>query len=467
MFRKMIKSLVNNAGLKVLSILLSIVLWMVVVKLADPDMTKTFSVSVDILNKDVVAEMGKVPDVVGDTDIAVFYITGPRSYVEKMNGDDFNVTADLSQLDLRQDGDTKLVPIEISARKYDRYITINQRTVNLQITLEDLSEQKFVITAEATGTPAEGCAIGNVEVTPNLLNISGPESIVSRISRVSASINVDGVSSDVSDNVVPVLYDEDNTPIASDLLEMNQSAVTIRANILGTKSVPVRCQISGTPAEGYEYRGLEYTPDSVLIKGEAEVLNGISAINIPEDVINIDGAREESEVSIDITPYLAEAGVSLVDDTANQIVVRVLIEQKETKVFNIPVEKIQITGLNQDYELTYSGSSVPVSVRALKEHMDTLEIGSISASADVTNLEPGSHTIELTVTLPGEQFEQTETARIQITIEDKNAGPETEQDETQENAGGSEEEEEDNNGNGNAGNGNNRDSADRSARDSD
>lgn len=465
MFRKMIKHLVNNAELKVLSILLSVVLWMVVVKLADPDMTKTFSVSVEILNKDVVAEMGKVPDVVGETDIAVFYITGPRSYVEKMGGDDFIVTADLSQLDLRQDGDTKLVPIEISARKYDRYITINQRTVNLQITLEDLSEQKFVITPETSGTPAEGCAIGEVEVTPNLLNISGPESIVSRISRVSAAINVDGVSNDVSDNVIPVLYDEDNQPITSDLLEMNQSAVTIRAKILGTKSVPVRCQVSGTPAEGFEYRGLEYVPDSVLIKGEAEILNHITAINIPGDVINIDGAKEESEVSIDLMPYLTEAGVSLVDDTANQIVVRILIEQKESKVFNIPVERIQITGLKQDYELTFSGNSLPVSVRALKEHMDTLEAGNINASIDVTDLEPGSHTVEAMITLPGEQFEAQETVRVQITIEDKNAEPEPEQDETQESAGDSEDEED--NGNGNAGNGNNRDSADRSVRDSD
>ena len=83
-------------------------------------------------------------------------------------------------------------------------------------------------------------------MTPNLLNISGPESIVSRISRVSAAINVDGVSNDVSDNVIPVLYDEDNQPITSDLLEMNQSAVTIRAKILGTKSVPVRCQVPGS-----------------------------------------------------------------------------------------------------------------------------------------------------------------------------------------------------------------------------
>ena len=40
MLRKMMKHLVNNPWLKVLSVLLSVVLWMVVVKMADPDFTK-------------------------------------------------------------------------------------------------------------------------------------------------------------------------------------------------------------------------------------------------------------------------------------------------------------------------------------------------------------------------------------------------------------------------------------------
>lgn len=434
MFRKTMKYLVNNPGLKVLSLLLSVVLWMVVVKMADPDANKSFSVSVEILNKDVITEMGKVPDVVGNTDIAMFSISGPRSYVEKMSSDDFKVTADLSQLDLNQDGDVKLVPIEISAKKNEKWITIVQRTVNLQITLEDLSEKKFVITPEVMGTPAEGCAIGAVEVVPNLLTVSGPESIVSRISRVSATINVDGVSSDVTDNVMPTLYDEDERVISSDLLEMNQGFVTIKAKILGTKSVPIRCQVSGTPAEGYEYRGLEYAPETVLVKGEASLLNSINAINIPEDVINIDGAREDMEVGIDLNPYVAEVGLSLVDETANRIAVQVLIEEKETKEFNLPVERINVTGLNDDYELTYSGSFVKISVRALKEDMDILQIEDINGALDVSELAPGVHTLQLNVTLPNDKFEVINTVNVQITIEDKNAEPE--EDEHQEDEDG-------------------------------
>ncbi len=370
MFRKMMKHLANNPGLKLLSILFSVILWLAVVNVADPDATKSFSVPVEILNKDVITEMGKVPGIVGDTDIAVFYITGPRSYVEDMTSDDFYVTADLSQVDLSQDGEAKLVPIEITAKKNDKRIDIIRKTVNMQITLEDRSEQKFVISAETVGDPADGCAIGNVEVTPNLLKISGPASIVSRINRVTATINVDGISGDVSDNVMPVLYDENGLTISSELLELNQSVVTIRADILATKSVPIRCQVSGTPAAGYQYRGVEYAPETVLIKGEASVLNGITAVNIPADVINIDGVSKDVETSIDLTPYLKEMGVSLVDDN------------------------------------------------------DALESKNIEVILDVTDLVPGTHTRQLTINLPGDKYELINSVSVQVTITDKNAATE-------------------------------------------
>ncbi|MEY8390599.1 hypothetical protein D3Z36_05380 [Lachnospiraceae bacterium] len=424
MFRKMMKHLANNPGLKLLSLLFSVVLWLMVVNVADPEATKFFSVPVEILNKDVITEMGKVPNVVGDSDIAVFYITGPRSYVEDMASDDFNVTADLSQVDLSQEGDAKLVPIEITAKKNDRRIDVVRRTVNMQITLEDRSEQKFIISAETTGTPAKGSAIGNVEVTPNLLKISGPASVVSRINRVAASINVDGISSDVSDNVMPVLYDENGLVISSDLLEINQSVVTIRAKILSTKNIPVRCQVSGTPAAGYEYRGVEYAPDSVLVKGDAAVLNGISAINIPPDVINIDGASSDVEVSIEIVPYLQEMGISLVDDTANQIAVKAIIEQKSTKKFNLPVKDIKITGLSSSYELEFSAETVPINVRALEEDMEGLKPEDIEVILDVTELQPGTYTRQLMINLPGDKYELVSQVNLQFNIVDKDGEPE-------------------------------------------
>lgn len=420
MFKKLMKHLTNNIGLKILSILFSVVLWMVVVKFADPDASKNFSIPVEILNKNVIEEMGKVPDVIDDTDIAMFSITGPRSYVENLYSDDFTVTADLSQADLSQDDGVKLVPIEISVKKYEKYITIHKRTVNMRVALEERSEQKFVISPEMTGTPAEGCAIGTAEVTPNLLTISGPQSVVSQITKVVATINVDGVTSDVSDNVAPVLYDEEGNIIVSDLLKVSQSVVTIKANILSTKLVSVKCGVMGTPAEGYEFKGLEYAPKAVLIKGEPEALNNFPNINIPDHVINIDGATADVDTTVDISGYLDD-GISLVDETINQIAVKAVIERKDSRVFNLEVGNINISGLSNDYELTFGGKTVPVTIRALKEDMDSFEIADIQATMNVADLAPGTHTVQLELTINDGKYEVVGTVSTQITIKDKNA----------------------------------------------
>ena len=426
MFQKMMKHLANNPGLKLLSLLFAVIIWLVVVNVADPDATKTFSVPVEIINKDIITEMGKVPNVVGDTDIAVFTISGPRSYVDDMASDDFSVTADFSQVDLSQEGETKLVPIEITAKKNERHIEIMRRTVNLQITLEDRLEKKFVISPESTGTPAEGYAIGGVEVTPNLLKVSGPASVVSKISRVGASINVDGISSDVSDNVIPVLYDEAGSVISSDLLEMNQTAVTIKAEIWATKSVPVQCRVSGEPAAGYEFRKVECAPETVLVKGRAVVLIGINAINIPANVIDITGAREDMESTVDIVPYLEELGISLVEPNASQIAVTVTIEQKETKTVDFPSNNIKVSGLNNEYDLTFNIESVSMTVRALEEDMETLALDQIEVLLDVTDLQPGSYTRLLNVTLPGDKYELIGQVNVQFTIVDRNAETQSE-----------------------------------------
>lgn len=420
MFKKLMKRLTNNMGLKLLSVLISVVLWLVVVNIADPDATKTFSVPVNIQNKEVIEQMGKVPDVVGDTDIAVFSISGPRSYVEEMDADDFTVIADLSQVDLTEEDETKLVRIEVTPKKYEKYITVHQKTVNMQITLEELAEKNFVISPVTTGTPADGCAIGEVEVTPNLLAVSGPESIVSKISKVTATINVDGISGDVTDNVVPVLYDEEGNVISSDLLETNQATVNIKANILRTKSLTIQCDVIGEPAEGYEYTGLEYAPQTITVKGEAQILNIMNVITIPGEVIDITGAAGNVENTIDINEYLPE-GVSLVDDEVNQIAIKALIIPKASKIFNLPTENINIDGLPDNYGLTFSVTAVPVNIRASQDEIDQFNVSNIQATLDVSGLEPGTHTVQLELTVNNEKYEVIGSVSVQIEIKDLDA----------------------------------------------
>ena len=184
--------------------------------------------------------------------------------------------------------------------------------------------------------------------------------------------------------------------------------------------MPVRCQVNGKPAAGYELRGVECAPETVLVKGKAAVLNAISVITIPADVVNIEGAVEDLETTVDIKPYLEELHVSLVDDNTGQIAVTAIIEQKQTKTFEFPTGNIRITGLNSQYELNFGVDLVSLNVRALEENLQTLTSENIEALLDVTDLQPGTYTRQLSISFPGDKYELMGLANIQFTIIDKN-----------------------------------------------
>ena len=81
MVKKLMKHLANNPGLKILSIVIAVILWLVVVNFNNPKITNTFTIPVTVINNEVLEDMGKTYDPVGQTDRAVFYVKGDRSYI--------------------------------------------------------------------------------------------------------------------------------------------------------------------------------------------------------------------------------------------------------------------------------------------------------------------------------------------------------------------------------------------------
>ena len=59
MLKKFGSVVTNNFGLKVLSIIFAIIMWLVVVNIDDPKITKTFTTTVSITNESAISDMGK------------------------------------------------------------------------------------------------------------------------------------------------------------------------------------------------------------------------------------------------------------------------------------------------------------------------------------------------------------------------------------------------------------------------
>ncbi len=412
MLRNVVKILTRNLGLKLLALVFAVTMWMVVVNLDDPTISRPFTIAVTLENEDVITAANKYFEIEPDSANVTFNVFGKRSIVNEISSSDFKAVADMSRL--IQGENENIVPVEIIALRYASKLTISKRTRQLKVLLEDLMRQAFVILPVAQGEPAEGYALGSTVVEPNRLWVSGPKEVVSTIDTVKASIDVTNMSTDISDSVVPVLLDENGENVDTTRLTLSLDIVTVKAGIVSQKTVPIKVNYSGKPEEGYEVISAVAVPKEVTIKGRSDILNAISAITIPEEVINVEGADEKFEQKVDLNQYLP-GGVSLNNSVEASVTVKIDIEQLERRVFTVPTRNIGVNDLREGYRIEFNERNVDIEVYGLQEDLNRLTVSALRPVLDVGGLAAGRHVRQLKITLDENKYVVGETA-VSFTI---------------------------------------------------
>lgn len=421
MANKILKTLVNNIGYKILAVVFAFILWLVVYNIDDPNKTVRFTTNVTVENESAITDMNKCYEVLNGTNTITFSVTAKRSVINKLEDTDFTATADMNRMIMDSDNKSARVPIEVTSRRSNSSLKYNGKNQYLEISLDDLVSRRFMITADTTGQVADGYALGEVTVTnPNVLNVTGPAAVVDQIDSVVATIDVEGMSMNLSDNVLPVFYDADGNEIDTTRLKYNNTTVTISAKILRVKEIPLSFSTTGSPSGDYRVVEITSDPVNIQIKGSALVLNPIMSLAIPAEVLNVSGAREDITTTIDITEYLPD-GVELVDAADATVTVTVRIETYQSKTFTINTNDITVNGLEDGYELAFEQDAVTVTISGLQNDLNKLNVADLVAAIDVSGLEEGLHQVNLELTLDEDNY-AARTVSVEIKITKKNSG---------------------------------------------
>lgn len=407
MGNKILKAFTNNIGFKILAVFFAFTLWLFVYNLDDPTKTKTLIVNVSIENKENVENMGKYYEVLEASNKVSFSVTAARSILDKLDESDFVAIADMDQIVIDEDGTKATVPIELTctANINQNSIKLSSTSKNLKLSLEDLMVKQFVVSAVSKGKVAEGYALGGVAVTaPNVLKVSGPKSIVEKIVSAVATIDVSGMSDTwTTYKAKPVLYDKDGKEVDETRLTKSDSTVTVSAEILSTKEVAIAVKPTGTPKAGYTTTAISSNPTTVLLKGSKAILNTVNAIEVPSELVSVEGADKDVKAMIDVSEYIPE-GLSLVDPEAANVEITVSLGKIKEKVFSIKSENIIVTGLSTHDKLEFELSSYAVHVSGLEEDIASLSNATLSGSIDVTYLPIGIHQVELILDLDESKY---------------------------------------------------------------
>lgn len=397
-----LKTLSNNLGFKILALFFSFTLWLMVYNLEDPTKTKTMIINVGIEHREAIENMGKYYEVIDGTNKVSFSVTAARSVLDKLDESDFVATANMEKIAVDQEQSVGTVPIEIAciANLSDNSIKLSSTSKHLKVSLEDLMTKQFVVSANTTGTVADGYALGDVEVTaPNVLKVSGPKSIVQKIASVVASIDVGGMyDSWTTYKVAPTLYDKNGKEIDTTRLTLSNSTVNVSAEILNVKEVAIAVKPTGTPAAGYTITSITSNPATIALKGNKAILNNISAIEIPERLLSVEGKTEDVTVTIDVSEYISK-DVSLVNAEDAIVEITVSIGKIKERVFSVNSSNIMITGQSTHTKVELGVTNVAVHVSGLEEDIAKLSSDKLRGSIDVTYLPVGVHEVELLMDL--------------------------------------------------------------------
>lgn len=362
--------------------------------------------------------MNKCYEVLDGTNTVTFTVTGKRSELEKLDDTDFSAVADMNRLIINDKGNKASVPIEISAKRTYTSVSINNKNKYMELSLEDLMSRRFMISADTSGKVAAGYALGEVSVTnPNVLNVS-TGIYCEKVDKVVATIDVDGMSSNLTDNVIPVLYDSDGNEVDTTQLKLSNTTVTISAKILSVKEVPLVFSTTGTPYGEYRVVEISSTPDTVKLKGASNVLNPFVSLEIPANVINVSGAKNDVKTTIDISEYLPD-GVELVDSSAASVTVTVRIEAYASRTYHLPTSDIKVNSLPDGLNLSFDKAQVSVTISGLQDDLNKLNASELAASIDASRLSEGTHQVELSLKLDEDHYAY-QPITVSVTVNAKN-----------------------------------------------
>ena len=421
--------LTRNLDLKILALLFAIVLWLIVVNIDDPVKSTQFSgIEVKILNESELEKQGLCYEILDDSDIVTAYVTGRRSVIEDLSRDNIVATADLKDLT-----SMNTVPVRVSSNKSQSEldgIRVNEDTVKINV--EKLQKKTKRIILETEGTPAEGYIVGSRTMNLNQVEISGPESLISTVDTAKIVVDVDNATSGVSASVPIRLYDAAGERVNSSRINMNISTVSVNQEILFSKDVEVVYEFSGEPEEGYALTG-EIISDvkSVNICGKKSLLDNISTITVKGDELNVNGAKVNYSVVVDLNDYLP-SNVEFSDKTFDgKAKVLAVIRKEDPLSVNISVSRIRFEGLPDDKtaEITEDGIHVnndvyTANLLGLSEALEEVAENRVSIWLDFdaykkeNNLEElgnGNYTILPKILLPdGVHLDTDDTVHVRI-----------------------------------------------------
>ncbi|MGE4283564.1 MAG: YbbR-like domain-containing protein [Clostridia bacterium] len=381
-----IKEILNkDITLKIISGLIAVILWLYVVNVQNPEKEVTLKdIPIAITGTEFIDEAGLfMLSEVADT--VTLKIKGKTKDLAGLNEQSFKAIADLRGLN--RTGDHS-VSIQLDSA-VEGITILERKPYYINVKLDKIMEIQKTVEVVPKGMVKEPYMTFAPQVTPNIVSLRGPSTIISTIDSLKVSVDLTGQTKNVIAKPKYEIYNKAGEKITSTHIVREVDTVQVVYPIMKVKEVAVTPQLTGSLAENYLIAKTEVIPSIIKIAGKDEIVDGINQVFT--DSIDINNFDEDMDVEV---PLIVPEGLKLVDPI-NTARVMLDIERQISRSFNIQSIRVDNVPENSSYSLITK--QVEIAVRGMESIVNGLEVNNIYASIDIKGLSEGQHEVPLNI----------------------------------------------------------------------
>lgn len=384
----------NNKFLFIIAILISVSVWIYMSMGSSNDTTVTVTnipIQIELSEE---AKQNGLQVFSGGDQYASVTITGNRAILGSISASDITVTASAAIIDTS--GEYQLSVTAAKTNQTSNFEIDSSVTPSYVTVFADYYRETSFDIQENVVVNIDSGYYGSTSLSDNSVIISGPQTEVSKIAKVSASAELGDkkINTSTETDCELILYDSNGNVFSSNMITMDIATVKATISVLPEKTVKVTPSFVNKPA------GLEITdsminidPNEILLAAPKDILSSTDAVSLE----SIDFATLKNEkVSFD------NIGIDIPSDCkniSNSTSAKVTLDLSNFKSKTFTVKKFSVQGLSSEYIATVTQNDMSVTIIGPEDQINKLNEASLTAMIDTTDVQGTIGSVQMSVTI--------------------------------------------------------------------
>lgn len=413
----------HDLWLKVLSLLLSIVLWAVIMDIDNPERSMRFDdIPVRIIGVSALKAQTGLSLIEGEDTSITVSLRGQSKSVGEVRASQITATVDISGLTEANEYD---LPVTVTVGKSGvevNYITPSK----VHVRVDQVDSKDIPVEVSVSGTPADGFRAGKPTTATKKITVEGPATELAQVAKAVASVSVAGRSSALTDFECPVtLYDQNGAAVTSGYVSSQTEKIKVSVPLYRVNTIPLTVTLKdgGNLTENQVQCVID--PESIqVVASDQALLSEIKEINLGE--IDLGSVRTGTPITMSIKDKLP-SGISLDAGQPENAKVTISVDGIATR--KVQVSKFAPNDTAQEttpYKVSILTNSIELELRGSESQLKKVDVNSLSIGLtfDSVSLGVGKHKVKgvaATIGLPTGVTLVEEDIEVEIEITDPNS----------------------------------------------